>query len=38
METVQRIEEVLSNDQDDGEKFVGNGNKADGTRIRKAMQ
>ena len=38
METVQRIQEVLSNVQDDVEKFVGNGNKAAGTRIRKAMQ
>ena len=37
METVQRIQEVLNNVQTDVEKF-GNGNKAAGTRIRKAMQ
>ena len=37
METVQRIQEVLNNVQTDVEKF-GNGNKAAGTRIWKAMQ
>ena len=37
MENVNRIQEVLNNVQTDVEKF-GNGNKAAGTRIRKAMQ
>ena len=37
MENVSRIQEVLNNVQTDVEKF-GNGNKAAGTRIRKAMQ
>ena len=38
MENVNRIQEVLNNvHQTDVEKF-GNGNKAAGTRIRKAMQ
>ena len=38
MKNVEKIQEVLSDVQDDVEKFVGNGNKAAGTRIRKAMQ
>ena len=38
MKNVNRIQEVLNNVQTDVEKFVGNGNKAAGTRIRKAMQ
>ena len=37
MKNVNRIQEVLNNVQTDVEKF-GNGNKAAGTRIRKAMQ
>ena len=37
MENVNRIQEVLNNVQTDVEKF-GNGNKAAGTRIRKAMK
>ena len=38
MKNVEKIQEVLSEVQNDVEKFVGNGNKAAGTRIRKAMQ
>jgi hypothetical protein len=38
MKNVNRIQEVLNSVQTDVEKFVGNGNKAAGTRIRKAMQ
>ena len=38
MKNVNRIQEVLNNVQTDVEKFVGNGNKAAVTRIRKAMQ
>ena len=37
MENVTRIQEVLNTVQNDVEKF-SNGNKAAGTRIRKAMQ
>jgi DNA anti-recombination protein RmuC len=37
MENIQKIQEVLNNAHADVQKF-NNGNKAAGTRIRKAMQ
>lgn len=38
MENLNQIREVLNNIQADAEKFFEKGNKAAGTRVRKAMQ
>ena len=38
METLAQIQEVLNAVQADATKFFENGNKAAGTRVRKAMQ
>ena len=38
MELLNQIKEVLDNVQADAEKFYAKGNKAAGTRVRKAMQ
>jgi hypothetical protein len=38
MQNLNKIKEVLENVQADAEKFFEKGNKAAGTRVRKAMQ
>ena len=38
METLAQMQEVLNEVQADATKFFENGNKAAGTRVRKAMQ
>ena len=38
MQNLNKIKEVLENVQTDAEKFFEKGNKAAGTRVRKAMQ
>jgi hypothetical protein len=38
MQNLNKIKEVLENVQDDATKFFEKGNKAAGTRVRKAMQ
>ena len=38
MESINQIQEVLNSIQEDVVKFTEKGNKAAGTRIRKAMQ
>jgi hypothetical protein len=38
METLNQIEEILNSIKEDATKFFEKGNKAAGTRVRKAMQ
>ena len=38
MESLNEIQEVLNSVQEDATKFYEKGNKAAGTRVRKAMQ
>jgi hypothetical protein len=38
MELFEKLEAVVAEARNDAEKFYGKGNKAAGTRLRKAMQ
>ncbi len=38
MDSIEKLEAVVAEARADAEKFYGKGNKAAGTRLRKAMQ
>ena len=37
MEKIQQLKDLIATAEKDAEKFTGSGNKAAGTRVRKAM-